>query len=221
VETEMEDAPAYERELYRGFRPQEDDIRPTTDVNRWQTHQAGPQAMAGHTHDCQFTTGIAHITPPLHKVRTGQPNVVASEVRSPLSSISGGMGATRHYFPHSTPKTHSSGHSIPSNPSNYRMPFHGFDEFRHEPPTPPPKSPRQIAQMQQLEFEIGQQMQRDSSRLQEALAQVEVLQRENSHLQERLSTPSPSKSLFRRLSKTGTRTPRKSPRKSIIRGVMK
>lgn len=221
METEMEDAPAYERELFRGFRSQEDDIRAVAEASRWQPHQAEPQFMVGRAHEDQPTRGITRLAPVLHSVRTGQPNVVASEVRSPFSTISGDVGVTKHYFPHSTPKTHSSGHSIPSNPSNYRMPFHGFNEFRHEPPTPPPKSPRQLVQMQQLEFEIGQQMQRDSSRLQEALAQVEVLQRENSHLQERLSTPSPSKNLFRRLSKTGTRTPRKSPRKSIIRGVMK
>lgn len=115
--------------------------------------------------------------------------------------------------PSSTRKTYL---SLPTTPSNYRMPFHGEAEFPNGPPPPPPKSPSQIARAKELKAQADiQQLQRENSRLQEVLQQNQVLQRENSQLQEKLTQGTPSRGIIRRLSQFGSkaRSRSRSPQK--------
>jgi hypothetical protein len=218
VQSGMHDAPEYARELYYDFNEvSAPNMGIQTDLPTLPAPVVQPVDRHVNMIDAHMLPGASHS----NNVHTWLPNILQHEVQSPLPSMSSNYGIHRLFHPQSPGTSKKSGNSLPSTPSHYRMLFHGSNEFRHKPPTPPPKSPTYEARVRQLEVEIRERMQRDSSRLENALQQVEVLQRENSQLQERLSMTSPPRGLFRRLSKAGTKSPRKSPRRSILHGVTK
>ena len=215
---EFENIPTYQRELFSSFQPRGGHAA----SGLGDAHEShAPTRKKSPVHSASVPFFPSATAPPLQNVKTWLPQFVAGEMRSPLTSVSGASPALKQDVPHTPALTHGSGHSIPSTPSNYRMPFHGLSEFHHEPPPPPPKSPNTLARIQKLEFEIGQRMQEDNARLQHALGQVEELRRENSQLQERLSMSSTPRGLLRRLSKNDRQSPRKSPRRSLVHGIRK
>jgi hypothetical protein len=164
--------------------------------------------------------GMLQGTSALDNVTKWLPSIVVDDILTPSSPGYKTDGAQR-LMPPTTSTARMAANSLPSTPSNYRIPFHGNEKFPHDPPTPPPKSPPQVTRTKGQDFQAKmERLHKDNSHLQDALQQVQVLQRENSQLQERLSQVSPAKGLFRRLSKARSRSPPKSSRRSIINGVV-
>jgi hypothetical protein len=148
------------------------------------------------------------------------PNVVTDSARTSPSLTSTG-NAVKQHVP-STPSTaKKTADLLPRMLPSYRMPFHGSEEFPHDVPTLPPKSASQIERARELNVQAKtESIQRDSSRLQDALQQIQLLQRENSQLQEQLSQASPPRRLFRRLSKARSRSVGRSPGRSMVNGAV-
>ncbi|KIW08852.1 uncharacterized protein PV09_00777 [Verruconis gallopava] len=162
------------------------------------------KAIDGGDSACYVTTGLSQLVPDDGRGR---------------SSIQATSQSSEDRLPPSPEVPRQSARFCPSlSPCSYRMPFHGDEQFPHDPPTPPPKSASLLARAKERELEARlkrlERIEQETWRLQDALRQVQALQRENSRLQERLlltsAPPSTPKGLFRRLSRARGRSPGKS-----------